>query len=170
MVDAQDKKQNDGRMLKVLAWKTRIYEADIGKRRSISCSGLSFASGGSAASCDMLPWSTSGCRFGRAWRVGGSVMETPNLPAIRALRPAWNKGRIVGQKRPLKPKHVWAILCSDGLLTPLWPDFRGLGQVACARTLRMLRTSCSTTRHAWNTTWRQIFIRTQPCSVDREIF
>ncbi len=36
-------------------------------------------------------------------------METPNLPAIRALRPAWNKGRIVGQKRPLKPKDVWAI-------------------------------------------------------------
>jgi hypothetical protein len=37
-------------------------------------------------------------------------METPNLPAIRTLRPAWNKGRIVGQKRPtLKPKHVWAI-------------------------------------------------------------
>ena len=23
--------------------------------------------------------------------------------------PCWNKGRIVGQKRPLKPKHVWAI-------------------------------------------------------------
>lgn len=36
-------------------------------------------------------------------------MEIPNLPAIRALRPAWNTGRIVGQKRPLKPKHVWAI-------------------------------------------------------------
>jgi hypothetical protein len=36
-------------------------------------------------------------------------METSNLAAIRALRPAWNKGRIVGQKRPLKPKHVWAI-------------------------------------------------------------
>ncbi|MFT5000665.1 MAG: hypothetical protein ACI875_001670 [Planctomycetota bacterium] len=36
-------------------------------------------------------------------------METSNLPAIRALRPAWNKGRIVGQKLPLKPKHVWAI-------------------------------------------------------------
>lgn len=31
------------------------------------------------------------------------------MPAIRALRPAWNKGRIVGQKRPLKPEHVWAI-------------------------------------------------------------
>lgn len=57
----------------------------------------------------MLRRSTSGCRCGRDWRIGGLVMETPNLPAIRALRPAWNKGRIVGQKRPLKPKHVWAI-------------------------------------------------------------
>lgn len=36
-------------------------------------------------------------------------MQTPNLLAIRASRPAWNKGRIVGQKRPLLPKHVWAI-------------------------------------------------------------
>jgi hypothetical protein len=26
-----------------------------------------------------------------------------------AFRPAWNKGRLVGQKRPLRPKHVWAI-------------------------------------------------------------
>lgn len=36
-------------------------------------------------------------------------MTIDNLPAIRACRPAWNKGRIVGQKRPLLPKHVWAI-------------------------------------------------------------
>lgn len=36
-------------------------------------------------------------------------MTTANLPAIRACRPAWNKGRIVGQKLPLMPKHVWAI-------------------------------------------------------------
>ena len=36
-------------------------------------------------------------------------MSTPNLPAIRACRPAWNKARIVGQKRPLLPRHVWAI-------------------------------------------------------------
>ena len=36
-------------------------------------------------------------------------MKTPKLPTIRALRPAWNKGRTVGQKLPLKPKHVWAI-------------------------------------------------------------
>lgn len=36
-------------------------------------------------------------------------MTIPNLPAVRPIKPAWNKGRIVGQKRPLKPKHVWAI-------------------------------------------------------------
>lgn len=36
-------------------------------------------------------------------------MDTYILLAILALRPAWNKSRIVGQKRPLKPKHVWAI-------------------------------------------------------------
>ncbi|MEM0990827.1 MAG: integrase, partial [Pseudomonadota bacterium] len=36
-------------------------------------------------------------------------MQTSNLPAIRPQRPAWNKGRLVGQKRPLMPKHVWAI-------------------------------------------------------------
>jgi len=36
-------------------------------------------------------------------------MQISQLPAIRACRPAWNKGRIVGQKRPLLPKHVWAI-------------------------------------------------------------
>ena len=36
-------------------------------------------------------------------------MPTVNLPAIRACRPACNKGRVVGQKRPLTPRHVWAI-------------------------------------------------------------
>jgi integrase len=36
-------------------------------------------------------------------------MQTPNLPAICPKRPAWNKGRIIGQKLPLLPKHVWAI-------------------------------------------------------------
>ena len=36
-------------------------------------------------------------------------MPSPNLPAIRPKRRAWNKGRIVGQKMPLLPKHVWAI-------------------------------------------------------------
>ena len=31
-----------------------------------------------------------------------------DLPAIRTLRRAWNKGRIVGQTLPLKPQSVWA--------------------------------------------------------------
>ena len=38
-----------------------------------------------------------------------SIMQTPRLPAIRALRPALNRGCIVGQKLPIKPKPVWAI-------------------------------------------------------------
>ena len=36
-------------------------------------------------------------------------MNTPNLPMIIPQRHAWNRGRIIGQKRPLQPKHVWAI-------------------------------------------------------------
>lgn len=36
-------------------------------------------------------------------------MFQSNLPAVLPSRHAWNKGRIVGQKRPLMPKHVWAI-------------------------------------------------------------
>ena len=36
-------------------------------------------------------------------------MAAINLPVLRAPRKAWNRGRIVGQKRPLQPKHVWAI-------------------------------------------------------------
>ena len=36
-------------------------------------------------------------------------MSIPNLPAIRAKKPPWNCGRVIGQKRPLRPKHVWAI-------------------------------------------------------------
>ncbi|MDG1532688.1 MAG: tyrosine-type recombinase/integrase [Paracoccaceae bacterium] len=36
-------------------------------------------------------------------------MFPSNLPAVLPARHAWNKGRIVGQKRPLMPKHVWAI-------------------------------------------------------------
>lgn len=36
-------------------------------------------------------------------------MSTATLPALRACRPAWRKGRIVGQKRPPQPTQVWAI-------------------------------------------------------------
>lgn len=41
--------------------------------------------------------------------MGGTIMTIANLPAIRAHRPAWNKGRVFGQKRPLIPKQVWAV-------------------------------------------------------------
>lgn len=36
-------------------------------------------------------------------------MNLQTLLAIVRRRPAWNKGRLIGQKRPLLPKHVWAI-------------------------------------------------------------
>ena len=36
-------------------------------------------------------------------------MPATCLPAIRACRPAWNIDRILGQERPLGPKHVRAI-------------------------------------------------------------
>lgn len=36
-------------------------------------------------------------------------MPCETLPIAITQRPTWNKGRIVGQKRPLAPKHVWSI-------------------------------------------------------------
>ena len=36
-------------------------------------------------------------------------MPRVQLPAVTPKRKAWNKGRIVGQKRPLLSKQVWAI-------------------------------------------------------------
>ena len=36
-------------------------------------------------------------------------MPRVQLPAVTPKRRAWNKGRVVGQKRPLLPKQVWAI-------------------------------------------------------------
>ncbi len=36
-------------------------------------------------------------------------MSTIQLPAIRTNRRPWDKGRLVGQKRPLLAKQVWAI-------------------------------------------------------------
>jgi hypothetical protein len=37
------------------------------------------------------------------------TMSIKTLPALRPAHAPWNKGRIVGQKRPLLPKHVWSI-------------------------------------------------------------
>ncbi len=36
-------------------------------------------------------------------------MHKIQLPAVKPKRRPWNKGRLVGQKRPLLPKQVWAI-------------------------------------------------------------
>lgn len=36
-------------------------------------------------------------------------MSILSLPMIIPSKRAWNRGRIIGQKRPLLPKHVWAI-------------------------------------------------------------
>jgi hypothetical protein len=36
-------------------------------------------------------------------------MSTENQTHSSSSRVAWNKGRLVGQKRPLRPKEVWAI-------------------------------------------------------------
>ena len=36
-------------------------------------------------------------------------MSKFQLPAVKPKRMPWNKGRLVGQKRPLLPKQVWAI-------------------------------------------------------------
>ena len=36
-------------------------------------------------------------------------MSALNLPMVIPSKKAWNHGRIIGQKRPLLPKHVWAI-------------------------------------------------------------
>ena len=36
-------------------------------------------------------------------------MSKVQLPALKPRRKAWNKGRLLGQKRPLLAKQVWAI-------------------------------------------------------------
>jgi integrase len=42
-------------------------------------------------------------------RIGGHIMPRVQLPAVTPKHKAWNKGRIIGQKRSLLPKQVWAI-------------------------------------------------------------
>ena len=40
---------------------------------------------------------------------GDFTMSSIQLPIIRPSRPPWNKNRLIGQKRPLLPRQVWAI-------------------------------------------------------------
>lgn len=41
--------------------------------------------------------------------TGGTAMSADLLSALHPGRIARNKGRIIGQKRPLLPRHVWSI-------------------------------------------------------------
>jgi hypothetical protein len=36
-------------------------------------------------------------------------MSVNLLPSLRSARVPWNKGRIIGQKRPLMPRQFWSI-------------------------------------------------------------
>jgi|LakMenEpi03Aug12_release.lakeMendotaPanAssembly.Ray.scaffolds.fasta_scaffold4228340_1 hypothetical protein len=36
-------------------------------------------------------------------------MSKDLLPTLRPARLAWNRGRIIGQKRPLLPRHAWSV-------------------------------------------------------------
>src|SRR6516164_7997018 len=47
-------------------------------------------------------------RCGGSGRTRRSTMST-EIKTNSASRVAWNKGHLVGQKRPLRPKEVWAI-------------------------------------------------------------
>src|SRR3546814_10456792 len=51
-----------------------------------------------------------------------TISESPKSGSERALKLPWNKGKLVGAKPPLQPKHVWAIrtrLQLDGRLRDL---------------------------------------------------
>ena len=41
--------------------------------------------------------------------IGEQIMPRVRLPATTLKRKGWNKGQLIGQKRPLLPKQVWAI-------------------------------------------------------------
>ena len=58
---------------------------------------------------DRMPRRSSPDRS-REGEVGSeeTIMLNSNLPSVPRRDP-WNKGRLIGQKRPLKPKDVWSI-------------------------------------------------------------
>src|SRR3546814_15507191 len=79
-------------------------------------------------------WSSDVCSsdLGRADEVGGTLVvlqtkeatmsEPPKLGSAQAPQRPWNKGKLVGAKPPLQPKHVWSIstrLQLDGRLRDL---------------------------------------------------
>ena len=58
------------------------------------------------------PWSVLGINdslgIERRGGRGGGGPPMPVRPVDRGQRP-WNKGLLIGQKKPLEPKHVWSI-------------------------------------------------------------
>ena len=65
--------------------------------------------------------------------------EAPVAPALK--RGAWNKGKVIGAKPPLRPKHVWSIR-ANSTLTPnrrKSPAF-GRGRIS----IRLCRDPCFT--------------------------
>ena len=60
--------------------------------------------------------SAIGASHKRRMRYNGSRMRHPDGGCVMLVeaqqtdpRPAWNTGRIIGPKPPLKPRHIWAI-------------------------------------------------------------
>ena len=50
------------------------------------------------------------------------MQETPEICARAPQREPWNKGKLIGAKPPLRPKHVWSIrskLQAEGRLRDL---------------------------------------------------
>jgi integrase len=50
-----------------------------------------------------------GARWEGAVGIDEAIMDTTIPTFVGYAKEPWNKGRLIGQKRPLKPKDVWAI-------------------------------------------------------------
>ena len=55
------------------------------------------------------PVAVSSTEDGSARWTGDIPMSANSLPALCPSHAPWNKGHIIGQKRPLLPSHVWSI-------------------------------------------------------------
>ena len=87
----------DRGIVKPVIGKTFSMEQSAIRRRSI------IVKDGHPARGALAPWRR--CRA--ASFTGGSIMETNSTE--RRQREPWNKGKLVGQKAPFKPKDVWAM-------------------------------------------------------------
>src|ERR1700694_5672000 len=65
------------------------------------------ASDGIATDKVTLP--ANGQALGGSGRLREATMDTESQLSLLPRNVPWNKGRLTGQKRPLKPKDVWAI-------------------------------------------------------------